>query len=117
MMTPRGFAPRTPRHALSRAAAPARSVRVARFASLARVVEAALTVSGPVRTLALLDKTVGRFRALDSLRDVLGRALALLRFAPSPLREIVVGALPPALGRELIDPFPELGLERAGKVV
>ena len=27
---PRGFAPRTPRHALSRAAAPARSVRVAR---------------------------------------------------------------------------------------
>src|SRR5215510_3801884 len=34
---PRGFAPRTPRHALSRAALPARSVRVARFAALARV--------------------------------------------------------------------------------
>jgi hypothetical protein len=36
MLLPRGFAPRTPLHALSRAAAPARSVRVARFASLAR---------------------------------------------------------------------------------
>src|SRR5439155_2376731 len=34
-ITPRGFAPRTPRHALSRAASPARSVRVARFAALA----------------------------------------------------------------------------------
>ena len=32
----RGFAPRTPLHALSRAASPARSVRVARFAALAR---------------------------------------------------------------------------------
>src|SRR5204863_2129346 len=35
--TPRGFAPRTPPHALSRAASSARSVRVARFASLARI--------------------------------------------------------------------------------
>ena len=34
---PRGFAPRTPLHALSRAASPARSDRVARFAALARV--------------------------------------------------------------------------------
>src|SRR5258706_374355 len=33
---PRGFAPRTPRHALSRAASSARSVRVARCRSLAR---------------------------------------------------------------------------------
>src|SRR5437660_9556063 len=33
----RGFAPRTPLHALSRAASPARSVRVARFAALARI--------------------------------------------------------------------------------
>jgi hypothetical protein len=35
MITPSGFAPRTPLHALSRAASPARSVRVARFAALA----------------------------------------------------------------------------------
>ena len=33
---PRGFAPRTPQHALSRAAAPARSVRVAHSLPLAR---------------------------------------------------------------------------------
>src|SRR5262245_50203251 len=32
MTTPRGFAPRTPLHALSRAASPARSVRVGSFA-------------------------------------------------------------------------------------
>src|SRR6185436_17453223 len=37
LFTPRGVAPRTPRHALSRAASPARSVRVARIALLARV--------------------------------------------------------------------------------
>src|SRR3954469_7666631 len=37
MLSPRGSAPRTPQHALSRAASPARSVRVARFAALARV--------------------------------------------------------------------------------
>src|SRR5574339_540802 len=36
IFTPRGFAPRTPRHALSRAASSARSVRVARVAPLAR---------------------------------------------------------------------------------
>ena len=36
--TPRGFAPQTPPHALSRAASTARSVRVARFATLARVI-------------------------------------------------------------------------------
>src|SRR5262245_8366986 len=37
LITPRGFAPRTPLHALSRAASPARAVRVARFATLVRV--------------------------------------------------------------------------------
>src|SRR5438445_11427654 len=37
---PRGFAPRPPLHALSRAASPARSVRVARFALLARTAAA-----------------------------------------------------------------------------
>src|SRR5204863_7704923 len=37
IIIPRGFAPRTPLHALSRAASPPRSVRVARFAALARV--------------------------------------------------------------------------------
>src|SRR5262245_22476490 len=37
LVFPRGFAPRTPPHALLRAASPARSVRVARFAALARV--------------------------------------------------------------------------------
>src|SRR5205085_3014131 len=35
-LQPKGFAPRTPLHAHSLAASPARSVRVARFASLAR---------------------------------------------------------------------------------
>ena len=35
-LDPRGFAPRTPRHALSRAASAARSVRVASLAALAR---------------------------------------------------------------------------------
>ena len=43
---PGGFAPRTPLHALSLAAAPARSVRVARFAALARV--AAFAVAGSI---------------------------------------------------------------------
>src|SRR4051812_1374054 len=39
MLSPRGSAPRTPQHALSRAASPARSVRVARFAALASFCE------------------------------------------------------------------------------
>jgi hypothetical protein len=67
MITPRGFAPRTPLHAsafarsatarprlslgvggLSRAASPARSVRVARFAALARVFFRAALAVAPV---------------------------------------------------------------------
>ena len=37
--------------------------------------------------------------SLTASRDFLGRALALLLVAPSPLREVVVGALQPALRR------------------
>src|SRR6185503_7727222 len=38
-------------------------------------------------------------------RDVLGGAWPLLRFAPSPLRQVIVRTLKPTLAGELIDSF------------
>jgi 3-oxoadipate enol-lactonase len=64
---PRGFAPRTPQHALSLAASPARSVRVARVAALARA--------------------AGR-RPSDS-RDALSRSVRVIAPAPRARRAAI----------------------------
>src|SRR3954453_9372692 len=54
---------------------------------------------------------------LDSVRDFGRRALALLRLAPSPLREIVVGGLQPTRGGKSIDALHESRVHRERHVV
>src|SRR6185503_15663483 len=68
-ITPRGCAPRTPLQAHSRAASPARSVRLARFAALARVVSRPALAR---RTLGLL------LRRLECFLDLLPNVFVVL---------------------------------------
>jgi len=63
---PRGFAPRTPLHALSRAASPARSVRVAR--SLRSLALTGLCPSDSVQALSLALRAA--FRSRDPLASL-----------------------------------------------
>ena len=71
IFTPRGFAPRTPLHALSRAASSARSDRVVRFAALAHSFEGLRPSDFSTRALA--SRFVG---SLPPPREALRRDLA-----------------------------------------
>src|SRR5262245_5386390 len=75
---PRGFAPRTPLHALSRAASPARSVRVARFAALTRIFSRVACLVSTLSTISTHDHDVMKRRHVlstlgDDIRDHIER--------------------------------------------